>query len=128
MHLCNCFRSHCSHMVLKEPERNSFFWQNCLVDLIQCPLTQEYIACNITLVSSKVIMSEKKSHICSTWILSIAVVWMNRKRKNYQQYLSQSKIQCSNFTAIGWKKLHWSEVEIVLRNNFDTNSKILPDN
>ena len=103
--ICNCFRNHCSHMVLRDPGRNSFFLQNGLIDLTEYPLMRGCLVCSIALISSKVFFWEKKSCISSTCILSIVSVWMNRKNGTNSQYLSQSKRSCSDLCSYWLKKI-----------------------
>ena len=95
--ICNCFRNHCLHMVLRGPGRG-------LIDLTEYPLIQECLVCSITLTSSKVFFWEKKSRISSTCILCIVFVWMNQKNGTNSQCLSQSKRSCSDLCSYCWKK------------------------
>ena len=124
--ICNCFRYHFSQMVLRDPGRNSFFLQKCLIDLIEYPLMQGCLVCSVALISSKVSFSEKKSRISSTYILWIVSVWMNLKNGINSQYLSQSKRSCSDLYSYWLKKI--VEINILFGYEFDINAKIRLDN
>ena len=102
--ICNCFRNHCLHMVLRDPGRNSFFFlQKGLIDLTEYPLIQECLVCSITLTSSKVFFWEKKSRISSTWLLCIVFVWMNQKMGPTFNIFLSPKDLAQTSTVIGWK-------------------------
>ena len=94
--ICNCFRNHCLHMLLRDPGKNYFFSQKGLVDLTEYPLMQGCLVCSIALISLKVFFWDKKSRISFTCILCIVSVWMNKKNGTNSQYLSQSKRSSSN--------------------------------
>ena len=102
--ICNCFRNHCLHMVLRDRRRSSFFLQKDFIDLTQHPLMQGCLVCNIVLVSSKVLFWGNKSPISSTCILCIVFVWVNKKNGPNSQYLSQSKRSCSDLYSYWSKK------------------------
>ena len=103
--ICNCFRNHCSHMVLRDPGRRPFFSQKGLINLAEYPLMHRFLVCSIALISSKVFFWEKKSRISSTCILCIVSVWINQKNGTNSQYLSQSKRSCSDLYSYWLKKI-----------------------
>ena len=105
--ICNCFRNHYLHMVLRDSGRKSFFfWQKGWIDLTEYPLMQGCLVCSIALISSKVFFWEKKSRISSTCILCVVFVWMNRKNGTNSQYISQSKRSFSDLYSYWLKKIN----------------------
>ena len=103
--ICNCFRNHCLHMLLRDPGKNYFFSQKGLVDLTEYPLMQGCLVCSIALISSRVFFWEKKSHVSSRCIWCIVSVWMNQKNGTNSQYLSQSKRSCLDLYSYCLRKI-----------------------
>ena len=103
--ICNCFRNHCLHMVLRDLGRNSFFFGKRFDWLDRYPLMQGCLVCGIALISSKLFFWEKKLRISSTCILCIVFVWMNQKNGTNSQCLSQSKRSCSDLYSYWLKKI-----------------------
>ena len=93
--ICNCFRNHCSLMVVKDLGRSSIFLAK------KYPLTLCYIAFSIAGIFSGVIFWEKMSRISFTCILFIAAVWMYQKN-------TVSKIPYSDLYSNWLKKLAWA--------------------
>ena len=103
LNLCICLRNHCSHMVLKDLGRNSIFFGKSFdwFDRISS-YTRLYSMqyCTYFFIS----YFWEKKRIYSACMLSVAVVLMNWKNKINSEYLSQSKIPCSDLYSNWLKK------------------------